>query len=226
MIYILHGEDLTGSYNHLKVLLKNYSSHHIIRLSYEDNKQHLQEAVSSQNLFEDTQLIISEDFLSLRKISVKDIQKLPESSNLIFWEKKKLKIPKTLQKNISIYEYKLPSTLFLFLDSMSPQVKKWLPNINKINEPNLIWHITYRFLVMILAKNDLNLNDAATFLERPIAPWQWQKVTNQARVFPKSSLYKIYSALLKLDYMKKQGQAQSADTTLISMLFLRHLNSV
>lgn len=79
---------------------------------------------------------------------------------------------------------------------------------------------------MILAKNDLNLADAEAFLERPIALWQWQKVTSQARAFSKSSLNKIYSALLRLDYMKKQGQAQSADITLISMLFLKHLNSM
>lgn len=224
MIYILHGENIADSYDHLQTLAKNYSHDQIIWLTKEKNKQDLTDSISSKSLFWENQFIICEDFLSHKKITIKDIQNLPKNSNIIFWEKKKLKISKEAQK-LSVYEHKLPSALFQFLDSISPQYQNWLPRLTKIDNPNLRWHILYRFLLMVIAKNDLSLAEASAFLKKPIAIWQWQKVKIQTQKFTKSSLYKIYSSLLKLDYMKKQGLANFDDSTLITLLFLRHLRS-
>jgi len=225
MIHIIHGQDTTSSYNFIEVLLGKYPNYQKIRFTHEHTREDFKESLLSQNLFSQNKTIICEDYLFQKKITAADINQIPQNQDVIFWESQKIKIADKI-KNASIQEFKKPAILFQFLDSVSPKSTSALLLLRRLtNESNLIWHLAYRLQLLIFAKKGLPKEAVANFLKKPVATWQWQKIQNQAKYFQMETLNKIFSSLLKIDYLKKQGKTQLNDTTLLTLLFLKHLKS-
>jgi len=225
MITIIHGEDTAASYNYLGSLLKNYPNHQRIYLEEDSTLDDLNGHLNTQNIFAKEEVIICRNFISDKKIKIADLKRIYSSKTLILLEKQKVNTPQTnhLEK-ISIMEFKLPATLFHFLDSITPGSIIPLTYLKKIKDKSALnWHLTYRLLLLILASRGFSREDAEAIANKPIVSWQWQKITRQAEGFDKDLLRTMYNATLALDLMKKQGKTQTADHDLITLLLIKYL---
>ena len=228
MIYILHGQDLSASYSHLQFLLKKYPSHNKVHFSREHSLEQLQNAILGPNFFNENELIICQNFISGKKAKVNQLEKIAADKIIILWEEEKLTAAQLKSsREISILEFKLPATLFQFLDSISPKSISPLIYIRKINDKTAVsWHLVYRILLLILAKEDLPRDNVEAITKKAVAPWQWQKIVSQAKSFQLTTLYQMYNSLLMIDLMKKQGKTEADDASLIELLLIKYLKPV
>ena len=230
MIFILHGEDSLASYNKLQLLVDKYQSFQKIRFDEKTDKEQFTMALFSLDLIEENKLIICTNFISTKKIQKKDLINIPKSKQVIFWEKKKVGT-KTISTNsveISIEEFKLPSTLFYFLDAIASSPINSLQKLNNFTSGEarkMSWHLTNRFFLLILAKLELPLNRVNLLNLRPMQDWQWNKIKTQSAQFNLPLLQRMYSSLLKIDYLIKTGKTGLSEKTLISTLFLKYLRT-
>ena len=225
MIYILHGEDSTSSYNRIGEILKKYPDHKKVYISVA-TADNLPQILQAQNFLEEKEIIICENVLSKKREIIKRAPKLASEKPVIFWENKKL--PFRLESNpddLSIEEFKLPSTLYYFLDSLIPNSVRFANYLNNLakREPNLNWHITNRVLLLLLAKKDCSRQTSAKIIQKPLQDWQWSKIVTQAEKFSEISLLKLFNALLRLDYLKKTGQTNTDSASVTTLLLLKHL---
>lgn len=232
MIYVLHGDQVETSYLRLSLIVKTYPLHKKIKLvAPKDNKDDLYMAVFSQDLFDNQKIIICEDFFNANQVSLESLNKIPQEKIVIFWEKGEI-LPKNLKKipqKAKIEHFKPQPLLFHFLDAISPQVKSslnLLAGFDENKDYKLTWNFTNRILLLILSKLGLNINKVSKILERPIADWQWQKITNQAKQFTLNDLYFLYSGALKIDHMIKKGTTNMKETSLIPLLLLKRFKTV
>lgn len=184
----------------------------------------LQNAILSQNFFNANELFVCQNFISDKKVKMPQLEKLVTNKTIIFWEEEKLALGRLKSSEISILEFKLPATLFQFLDSISPKSIAPLLFIRKISDKRAInWHLLNRILLLILAKKDLSRQKAQDVTKRAIASWQWQKILMQAKNFQLTLLYQMFNALLQVDLMKKHGKAQADYSSLIELLLIKYL---
>lgn len=228
MIYILHGEDTLSSYNRLQSLLKDFSSFEKINLGEKSQKEEILNALTSQDLLNPNQVIILENLLSEKKIDFRLINSAAQAKQLIFWEKTKI-LPKKFEKitvKKIILEFKLQSNIFYFLDSISQNSKKCLKILNRLpidERKNLLWHLTNRFFLLILAKMDYSKEQSSKVTGKPFQNWQWDKVLNQSKSINLAELRHLFSGSLQIEYLKKSGKTAASETTLISTLFIKYL---
>ena len=225
MIYILHGQDLSASYSHLQFLLNKYPNHNKVNFYPENSFEQFQNAILGQNLFNENELFVCQNYISDNKIKVSQLKKIAADKIIILWEEEKLAASQLKSSgDISILEFKLPSTLFQFLDSISPKSISPLIYIRKINDKTAIgWHLVYRILPLILAKQNLSCDSVETITKKTLAPWQWQKILSQAKNFQLTTLFQMYNSLLMVDLMKKQGKTEADDASLIELLLIKYL---
>lgn len=228
MIYILHGDDVFASYSKLQNILKSYPEFEKIRLSADKNSQEdYYLSVFAKDLLSEKKVIILENFLTAKKISFGQMQKIPKDIHVLFWEKSAINTA-TFKKSpsLAIEEFKPAPTLFYFLDSISNNPKRSIDFLNKLgssSQTGLIWHLTARILLLILVKLNVGKDMASRVSGRQIADWQWQRLSIQAKMLSVTTLFKLYDALLKLDFMIKSGTSNLDENTLISLLLLKYL---
>lgn len=230
MIHILHGDNIEVSYLRLTDLIKFYGDHLLFRLTSTESQDDLFKILISQDLINSKRLIIVEEFLASGKI--KDLGKIkPQTEDIIvFWEK--INLP---AKNISkftqdakIEQFRLPSQLFIFLDSLMPgkvNTFREIGNFQNKQEVRLTWHITNRVILLILASNKFTLEQVARITRVNIQNWQWQKILQQAQYFKLETLKKILSALIKIDMMLKTNRTNLEENTLLKILLLKYLKN-
>lgn len=227
MIYVLHGDNTFASYSKLQILLKKYQGFNKIQLSQQQTFQDYFMTVFGKNMLFDKKIIICEEFISQKKIQEKDLEKIPEDIDIFFWEKGQIKIKKKIGTNtLYIEEFKIPADTYYFLDALLPtNLKKTLQLLLRLDtvSSSLIWNLTNRVLLLILAKKGLSKNETGEMLQRKFEDWQWQKIQAQSAQFDKTSIQTFFNDLLKIDYLKKQGKTEAADQTLISLLLAKHL---
>lgn len=228
MILVLHGEDTGSSYNRLQSYLANFEKFQKVRLTDKNSKEDLINAVLTKDIFDLEKIIICENFLSGQKLEKKVFEKIPKEINLIFWEQKEI-APITLTKigkfaRVEIFKEK--PQIFWFLDALSPSLGKTLVALGNLENPNtlnLIYHLANRMMILILTKMQISKESAQKIIERPLAPWQWEKLQNQARLFNLPTLHKLYSGSLKIDQMIKSGSTSLSPEILLSTLFVKYL---
>lgn len=214
---ILHGDNQVASREKLNLLI-NDGKLAGKGLIYLDNpsKKELLDATSAQSLFGDENIIVIENFLTGNKDAVgilSQIQDVP----LIIWEKKGLtpSVVKKLSGKFSVLEFKLPTVLFALLDSIYPKnAKKILEFLNVLKqetEPEFIFiMISGRVRQLLWAKLEL---DTLT-----VAPWQRNKLTQQARRFTNEQLLMLHSKLLETDRSQKLSQLPENLTASLELL--------
>ncbi|OGD85925.1 hypothetical protein A2164_02645 [Candidatus Curtissbacteria bacterium RBG_13_35_7] len=227
MIHILHGEDNYSSYNRLQLILKEHSALEKIILNNKNSLEEIIMAIYAQSLSGKNKIIICENLISAKKIKSEDLNLLPQDNKIIFWEKNKLstKLLNQFIKIAVIEEFKPRQILYYFLDSLFSNTNNTFNYLSKIPQIgfNLTWQLSQRLLLLIFAKNELDMKFASAYIDRNIALWQWQKIIMQAKKTDLVILNKMLKSSLKIDYLIKTGKTQQDEKTLISMFLLKYL---
>lgn len=226
MIFIFHGTDTQASYLRLQEQISSLKEYHKVTISKE-NLDMLYQTLYSQDLFETNKLVVVENLISVKKIESKDLKSLSPKSMVIFWEDQEVSASQLRgYANIAkIENFKLPQTLFYFLDSISPNSKKALYYLSKLDkdQKGLSWHLENRLFQLIISKLNLSQTEVSQILGKNIAPWQWQKITSQARILEFDKLKILFSAVLKIETLIKTGVSSLTESTLISLMLIKYL---
>ena len=232
MLTILHGDNTVQSRNELAQLinLAKNNSQEIVRL---DAKKiaipQLEQALGSDSLFGNSQLIIIETLHSLPRSKKKNalidlIAKTNHSSEnieIILWEKRALtatmlkKLPQAKAKM-----FKLTNQLFKWLDSFSPnnktkttQLKTLHRAINDNGDHMCFVMFIRQIRLLIQAKDNGKIKGP---------PFMITKLRKQAQAFTLEKLIDLYNKLLEIDLKMKTSQnklslAQNLDLLIINL---------
>ncbi len=230
MIYILHGEDVVSSHNRLGLILTKHKNLEKIRLDEKSSKEEYIMANYSQNIVEAPKIIVCENFISAKKILGKEINANIDTPNiLVLLEKQKISPLKLrdLNPEIIVEEFKLPPTLFYFLDSISANsfkvALKNLENLKDKSQTSILWQLTNRVYLISLAKLGMSKDFVSKITGKPLQDWQWSKVLNQSQKFEKDKLLEFLNSLLKIDYFLKSNRTNLEEKSLISILLFKYL---
>ena len=88
MIQIIHGKNVSASYNRLESQVNSTPNEQRVKLSGENSLEDLYQAVLTESLIDDKKLIICENFIISKKIKPDDklLNLIPQTKTLIFWE--------------------------------------------------------------------------------------------------------------------------------------------
>lgn len=228
MIYILHGENTEDSGKYLKSLLLQYKDIPKVHLTDKDRIELFQDAVYAEDLFETDKLVICRNWLAAKKIKLNSLSEIPQNRTVIFLEDTKLTLGQSAKKqlDIQIKEFKPKSTIFWFLDSLSPDFAKsvkYLPQLESDKKNLLVWNLLFRVSLLIAAKYRVGREKSQDFFERNIQDWQWDKIQRQADLFSLNKLTRLYRGLLRLDYAVKNSLSSLDEKSLVTILLLKYL---
>lgn len=211
MLTIFHGDNINASRKVLGSLIDQAQKKQqkLARISPKGFQIETLITSLSPDLFNQEKLIIIDDFQKFspkqQKIIAEQIQNNPSPHQVIIWAGKKL-TAKTLklfpQKREQLF--KPDNAVFLFLDSLSPNNKqKALLLLNQALEkenPGLIFHLLagrIEDLIIVATGHQDKLNRA---------PWQKNRLIDQAKKFSLPQLKNFLEKLILLDYQQKTGQ--------------------
>jgi len=228
MIFVLHGNDIDASYERLSKILLGYLNFQKIRLTQKESSDAFYLAVFSKDLTGVSKIVICENYLSDKRVDHKILKVIPKEAEVIFWEDQQIDsdLIKKLPQYTRVELFKPKAKIFWFLDSISNQSRFTLEKfwgLNFASEDKVIWQLTNRMLLLMLAKKGADLQTASKIIGKSLNDWQWQKILNQSKQFTFETLYAIYNAILKLDYMIKSGSTNLNENTLVSLLLLKYL---
>lgn len=229
MITLIHGDDITASHNYYLTERQKASEKKIVdgnSITITD----LMQVFSGNGLFGDQESIFIEDLVSKRKSS-KVIEELTgfiisqTDANVTLWESKQL-TPKqiALFKKADINEFKTPTVVFAFLDSIRPRnTQQMIKLYHEILEREdamyvlvmLIRQVRILIALQQQAANRLQTTDqsadrvdsspkAISEVMR-MAPWQKGKLEKQAKMFGQEQLLDFHAKLFELENGQKTG---------------------
>ncbi|MBI1982430.1 MAG: hypothetical protein HYY87_01175 [Candidatus Levybacteria bacterium] len=213
MITIIHGDDIVSSRNFLvgqKQKIKNPLEFNGESIAISD----LVQIFEGGELFSDQKTLFLEDFLTKRKASKDKDQILSylskyQNHDIFLWEGKEVSA-KSLSafKKAEVKHFKLPQSLFLFLDSLKPgRGKLLIPLFHKTlenMEAEFVFYMLVRQFRLLLALSDLSSKEQIDEIKR-MAPWQKSKLQRQAFLFTKDALTKNFAQLYAIDLAQKTG---------------------
>jgi len=220
---ILHGDNLVASRKFLneKINQAVASGSEILKLSGEKlTLGTLQQALESKSLFVTTRLVIIENLLSLPPSKTKNrlTNYLRKNffENLILWEKKEIR-SLTGFKKATVRLFKLPTTIFRFLESLTPEGKEHslslLHTCLNQDSAEMVFYMLIRQLRLLIIAKDLGVRG----LDK-MADWQKTRLVRQAQKFRLSQLIVLYRQLLKIDYEQKTGRASMPLSSQLDLL--------
>src|SRR5260221_291280 len=254
MITIIHGSDTSASRNYFyneKSKIINSITINGVTITYPELVQILQ----GNGLFESDQIILVDELFSKRKPSTElnSIVTLisQTTSTIIIWESKDL-TPKQLGnfKKADVKQFKLPSVLFSFLDSVYPRNgTKAISLFNSTiqDQPEeLVFFMLVRHIRTLLAlspsvianevkqsKFNVILNESEESQSRHpeftsgtisevsrLAPWQKGKLAKQAILFTPDALLDLYRKLYRLEFGQKTGNLTQPLSSEIDLLLI------
>lgn len=226
MITILHGTDQESSYKRLSQLIDSYHDHQLSQFDQHSQKDEITMAIFGTNLIDDKRLIVFKNLLARDKQIITSLEKCPKELPIICWGSNQLSkaLVTKLSKIAKVENFKLPPSLFYFLDNLTPGRKQTISDLYKINEDSsILWNVQNRFLLLILAKLKINLTLASKMTKRNLADWQWSKIKSQAEKFNLDLLIAVFNASLKIDFLIKSGRTNLEANTLLSVMLLKYL---
>jgi len=222
-ITIIHGDNSTASINFLKSTLGGFSQKGILisRISKESPLS-LMEALSAGDLFNAEAAFVLEE---PTKLSDKDIDWIYRSAgklpgNLLIYNDSQLPLAfvKKLSSVSETKEFKLPRSLFVFLDSFLPggagRCVNLLHDLLKKEAPE--------FIFAVFCKQVRDLYWAKVAPETLAYPsWRVSRLARQADYFSEAKLKKALSSLARIDFSTKtssQELVSSLDLLIVSLL--------
>lgn len=231
MITIIHGDNVAQSRNYYIQERENHQEKLILDGTTLKLTDFLQ-ATSNNGLFGDQQTIFIEDLLSKRKAS-KEVEELTAAiaasdASIYLWESKELtaKQLKSFAK-ATIKAFKIPATVFAFLDSLSPKTKtqsiKLLHQLLETEDANFALFMLQRQVRILLSLHVIasEAKQSSTTISeaKRLAPWQKGKMEKQAKSFSLQQLLRLHEQLFQLDLAQKTGTlSQPLDKSLDFLL--------
>lgn len=218
MITIIHGDDTANSRKYF-IQLRQETLNSVSFEAENLSLTQLMQSVEGGGLFSDEKKIFIENFFSKKKTGkeadeILSYLKSASKVEVFFWEEKEVS-----KKNLNYFSgavvktFKLPKTLFLFLDSIKPNNKQLLINLFhetlKNVEPELIFYMLFRQFRFLLALNNETSNEEIDEIKK-MASWQKSKLIKQTGFFSFEELKKIYQALYKIDLEQKTGKSATS----------------
>jgi DNA polymerase III delta subunit len=226
MLIIIHGSDTTQSRKYF-LDEKNKTRDSLLIESENVNVTDLTQLFEGGSLFSESKYLFIEQLLTKRKKStdLKDIllylEKQSTEHTIILWEGKELERGAlSTFKKATIRDFKLPQTLFQFLDALKPDNNKLLIKLFHqtvtTTEPEMIFFMLVRQfrILLALAQNPSTLysNDGAeggrfTPIDelKRMQPWQKNKIEKQSKLFDTVHLLDLYDKLFKIEVGQKTG---------------------
>jgi hypothetical protein len=228
MLTIIHGEDTTSS---RKYFIEQKEKHHNSPAfdGEKINLTDLAQIFDGGELFSDAKIVFIEQFFSKRKKSqerdglVNSLQKYADKNDLFLWEGKELEksILNSL-KTANIKAFKLPQTLFLFIDGINPGNGKQLISLFhqtlQTTDAEMIFFMLVRQIRLLLALSNQS-EESIDELKR-LAPWQMGKIQSQAASFTSEQLTHLHNKLFQIEVAQKTGSLSSTLPSTIDFLLL------
>lgn len=227
MIYVLHGENALESYNRLNQITSQYPLHEVINQEA-DKIEDLLNNLTTKDLLGGKKLIIARNFIAKNKLKPQQIKEYDDLNILILWEDKEISknISVSYAKIAKVEVFKLPSTIFYFLDSITGPAAYTIKLLNKIADKEstmLIWHILNRIYLLAIAKLKVDQETANKLNGKVLPAWQWQKIYDQAKKIDEKKLNGLFTATLKIDYLVKTGKTNLPAKSMVSLMLLKYL---
>jgi len=229
---MLHGEDKTAAYARIGQIIKTDPPGKHLSFAKENTRDELYMAIFGTNLLEEENIIVVQNYLKDKKLNYKDeiFQNIPSDKTIIFLESGEITPAaiKALAQLATIEVFKPEPIIFHFLDSLSPNSKNSLSLLQKLRaqgENPIIWNISARLMLLILAKLNAPKVLAQSLSGRNLADWQWTKIKSQAGVFSLDSLKGFLAGCLKADLMIKTGKTNLDESTLATFLLIKYLKN-
>lgn len=225
MITIIHGDNTAESRKFLQTFKEEKLP--LVLVTNEVNLTDLAQIFEGSSLFFEQKIIVIEDYLSkTRKSKEKDavlayLSKHGKEHEIIFWDGKLLtKSQFSGLSNPIERQFKLPQTLFQFLDNIKPDNKitllKLFHETERSTEPELLFHMIVRhFRMMMGALSQSKIDE----LKRA-GDWQITKYKHQAQLFGAQKLRYHYKALFDIERKQKTGTLSSDLTATIDFFLL------
>ncbi|MCL4354126.1 hypothetical protein M1349_01495 [Patescibacteria group bacterium] len=213
MITILHGDDIASSRNHF-INEKRKSKNPIDIRGDKVDMSDLKQIFEGESLFFDEKEVFIELLLSGKRKSKQQDEIIEYLNNrsavkIFIWENNEIsKTQLAAFKKADLKLYKLPQSLFLFLDGIRPNSINNLTlfhNATKNSADELVFFMLIRQFRLLLALTD-NSPEAIDEVKR-LAPWQRGKLERQARIFGQENLKKNYKRIFEIDYKTKSGRS-------------------
>lgn len=198
MITIFHGDNYVLSRQALNQSLTQTPERFAAKGLTEET---LTQALESNSMFKDDKIFVIENLLTSPRSQFKEklikIVLNNADSEIYLWEKKPLTpAVKTQFAKATVKEFKLPVSLFNFLDDLT------LTNFHQalINNPaELIFYLLHRRISQLIQA----LDDSGSLKG---APWQISKLKIQAKKYNLNQLINFHQKLLLLDEQAKTSQ--------------------
>lgn len=236
MITIIHGDDIVSSRNFFisqKQKIKNpleFAGENITLTA-------LVQIFEGGELFSDQKTLFLEDFLTKRKASKDKDEILSylekyQNQEIFFWEGKEISAKSFLVfKNPEVRHFKLPQSLFLFLDSLRPGKGPLLIPLShktlKNMEVELVFYMLVRQFRLLLALSPRHPDppaggEGSQVIDeaKRLAPWQKGKLQRQASFFTAKELKNHFSRLYEIDLAQKTGALSFTLTQAIDIFLL------
>lgn len=170
-------------------------------------------AARSQSLLSDDRLVIVENFFSGNNKAAGVVQELAKAggAQFLFWEKTTLSpsTVKSLLGIVQVEEFKIPKSIFKFLDSLAPRnTKMMLGLLHDIKESRHGRKESEGDFVLSMLGRQVRLLIWAKLSPETLtlADWQRKRFISQAQKFTADQLFTFHARLLELDRMNKRSQ--------------------
>lgn len=231
MIRIIHGENTAQSRLRLRSIIAQSPPKNRLILSEENTYDELYLGLFSENIFDGKNLIVCENFIQQKKITLKDkiLSNVPSEKTLVFWEAGEIKEKSQLValKSAISELFKPEPAAFRFLDSITPGSKMSISSLISLDAKQkshgLLSLIASRVLLLTLAKTGLDLQTVSAVCGYRLQEWQWQKIKNQAIKFTDVALHAFLNGTLKADMLIKTGSTAQSEENLASLLLIKYL---
>lgn len=213
MITIIHGTDIAASRKYFLDLKEKEKDALLINgqtLSLTDMVQYF----DGGELFSTPKSFFIEQLLSKKKKSkeleqiITQINKYAQENIIYIWEEKDL-TPANLNsfKNSQVKQFKLPQTLFLFVESIKPgngvELIKLFHKSIETSDAEMVFFMMVRQIRLLLGVIEPG-TDAIDEVKR-MAPWLRGKLERQADLFEIGELRRLYAKLFELEKGLKTG---------------------
>lgn len=229
MITIIHGDDISLSRRHF-VDLRAKSQDSVAIDGETTSLTDLTQKFEGGDLFGSSKSFFIENLFGKKKKgqeldSILSYLKEQTLHNTItVWEGRDLdKKQLSHFPHATVQLYKVPQTLFVFLDSLKPSGGKnsvlLFQKVLQTQEPEMVFYMIIRHMRILLALQDPtgSLIDEV----KRLAPWQSQKMQRQSKQFNSLQLTTLYKNLYTIEKQYKTGDLPTSLTTAIDILLLQ-----
>jgi DNA polymerase III delta subunit len=231
MITLIHGSDTALSRKYF-MDEKQKANDAVILDADSVNLTDLTQLFDGGGLFGETKYLFIEQLLTKRKKSadlpeiLNYLEKNGTEHTIILWEGKELERGSLmLLKTATVRIFKLPQSLFQFLDTLAPGNGKILIKLFRqtieTSETEMVFFMLIRQIRILLALNGAQSQTSEAIDEaKKLAPWQKSKLEKQANLFKPDQLLTLYDKLFQIELGQKTGTLGSPLDSTIDFLLV------